>query len=53
MSERDWNRIGMSGRVVLAAVAIHGATSRRWRNAHTVGVVMCLIAIAGREIART
>lgn len=52
MSESDWDLMGAGGRIVLAAVAIHGITSRRWQTAHTVGVLMCLVALAGREVAR-
>lgn len=52
MAESDWVAVGAYGRIVLAIVALHGVKSRRWRDAHTIGVLLCVIAIAGSELGR-
>lgn len=47
MRREDWVRIGLAGRALLALVAIHGATSHRWRRVHTAGTALSLIATIG------
>lgn len=47
MRREDWVRIGLAGRALLAFVAIHGITSRRWRRLHTAGTALSVIATIG------
>lgn len=52
MVEPSWREIGLYGRILLAAVTLHGITSRGWRDAHTIGVLLCAVAVVGSEMSR-
>lgn len=52
MSRQDWGYLQLAGMTALALVAIHGASSRKWQDIHTIGVVLCAIAAVGPEVAR-
>ncbi len=42
----DWKAVGAAGAVIAGIAVLHGLTSRKWRDAHTLGVVLGLIAAA-------
>lgn len=52
MSKKDWSYVQLAGMTALALVAIHGATSRNWRDLHTLGVILCAVAAVGPELTR-
>jgi hypothetical protein len=47
MRREDWARVGLAGRVILIVVTLHGITSRRWRQFHTIGTALSIIATVG------
>ena len=47
MRQKDWAYLKLAGAIALAVVAIHGRTSRRWSELHTVGVVVSAVAAVG------
>jgi hypothetical protein len=47
----DWKTVGAIGGIVAGIAALHGLTNRRWKDAHTVGVVLGLIAAAAPYVA--
>jgi hypothetical protein len=47
VSAKDWRLVGAVAVAVGAVVAIHGVTSRRWRQAHTLAVVLSALAAVG------
>lgn len=53
MSKKDWRYMQLAGMTALAFVAIHGATSRRWKDLHTIGVILCAVAAVGPELGRS
>lgn len=52
MSRQDWGYVQLAGMTALTLVAIHGATSRNWRDVHTIGVILCAVAAIGPELKR-
>ena len=36
----DWKMIGAVGAVIAAVAILHGATSRKWQDIHTLGIVL-------------
>ncbi len=52
MSSKDWRYVQLAGMTALALVAIHGATSRNWKDFHTLGVILCAVAAVGPELTR-
>ncbi len=53
MSRKDWSYVQLAGTMALALVAIHGATSRSWKDLHTIGVILCAVAAVGPELAHS
>ncbi len=53
MGRKEWSYVQLAGMTALALVAIHGATSRNWRDLHTAGVILCAIAAVGPELGRS
>jgi len=51
MSRRDWQTVRLAGTAVLLAVSIHGVSSRRWSDLHTLGVILSVVAAIGPELA--
>ncbi len=47
MSAKDLQVVGAVAVIAGAIVTLHGLTSRRWRQAHTVVVVLSALAVAG------
>lgn len=47
MRKKDWAYVKLAGAMALALVAVHGKTSRGWRDLHTVGVVLSALAMVG------
>jgi hypothetical protein len=37
-------QIGALGAVIAGVVALHGVTSKKWQDAHTIGVALGLLA---------
>lgn len=52
MSRRDWETVHLVGAVVLLAVSVHGVTSRRWSELHSLGVILSVAAVIGPELGR-
>jgi hypothetical protein len=47
MRKRDWQIIGLIATAGGAAVAVHGITSKRWKDAHTLfSVLSACVALA-------
>jgi len=44
--EVDWKAVGAIGAVIAGIAVLHGLTTRKWKDAHTLGVVIGLIAAA-------
>lgn len=42
----DWKAVGAIGTVIAGIALLHGLTSRKWKDAHTLGVVLGLLATA-------
>ena len=42
--EIDWKLVGVIGTVTAGLAVLHGLTSRKWKDAHTVGVLLGLVA---------
>ncbi len=40
----DWKAVGAIGAVIAGLAVLHGQTSKRWKDAHTLGVVLGLVA---------
>jgi hypothetical protein len=40
----NWQAVGVAGTVIAGVAALHGLTSRKWRDAHTLGVILGLAA---------
>jgi hypothetical protein len=51
MSRREWQTVRLAGTAVLLAVSIHGVTSSRWSELHTLGVILSVAAAIGPEPA--
>jgi len=47
----DWKAVGAAGAVIAGIAALHGLTSRRWKDAHTLGVILGLVAAAAPYVA--
>lgn len=39
-----WRTAGAAGTVIAAVTVLHGITSRKWRDVHTIGVLLSLAA---------
>jgi hypothetical protein len=46
----DWKAVGAIGAVIAGLAVLHGLTSKRWKDAHTLGVVLGLIAAAALHV---
>jgi len=42
----DWKAVGAIGAVVAAIAVLHGLTSRKWKEVHTLGMLLGLLATA-------
>jgi hypothetical protein len=42
----DWKAVGAAGGIIAAIAVLHGLTSRKWQDMHTLGVVLGLAAAA-------
>jgi hypothetical protein len=40
----DWKAVSAVGTVIAGAAVLHGLTTRRWRDVHTFGVLLGLVA---------
>lgn len=47
MHDRDWQYIGWAGSAGLGLVALHGKTSKKWTEAHTVFALLSAVAVVG------
>lgn len=50
MERRDLAYIRLAGYALITLVAIHGATSKEWRDLHSIGVLLSALAVIGNEI---
>jgi hypothetical protein len=50
MTKADWKAIGIAGSLFGLAVTIHGVTSKRWRDLHTVALILGIAAMLGPEL---
>ncbi len=46
-AELDWKAVCAIGAVITGLAVLHGLTSRKWRDAHTLGVALGLLAAVG------
>ncbi len=51
MNRRDWNYLRIGAWAILAVTTTHGVTSKGWRDLHTFGVLLSVVAIAGTTLA--
>lgn len=49
MNRHELEYLRLAGGIALTVVAIHGVTSGRWKDLHTLGVVLSAIAMVGPE----
>ena len=42
----DWKAVGAAGAIIAGLAVLHGLTSRKWKDIHTLGVVLGLVAAA-------
>lgn len=40
----DWKPVSAAGTVIAGVAVLHGLTTRRWRDIHTFGVLLGLVA---------
>lgn len=40
----SWKEVNAAGTVIAGIAVIHGLTSRKWRDIHTFGVLLGLVA---------
>jgi hypothetical protein len=41
----DWKAVSAVGTVIAGIAVLHGMATRRWKDIHTLGVVLGLIAV--------
>jgi hypothetical protein len=42
----DWKAVGAIGAVVAGIAVLHGLTNRKWKDIHTLGVLLGIAAAA-------
>ena len=50
MSNKDWKTLAIVASVGGLVVGLHGITSKRWTNAHTLFVLLGAIAAVGLSL---